>query len=100
MNNLDVSTSTPKFSLKLKEKAIVPDNIGAMVCDLVAQGLKVAQVRNTIFTVAQAMGMTVEGNISERTIRRIIQEGWVAAVMQIVEEINSAEGNVLQYLTK
>lgn len=91
--HLDVNDTTSAPVLRLKEKGAVPDHIRTLVRGLVAQGLKITQVKGVLEAVAGAVGVSVEGSISDRTIRRIVQEGWVLSVMQIVQEIKSAEGN-------
>lgn len=85
---------TSDLVLQLKDKGVVPDHIRMLVRGLVAQGLKFTQVKGALFTVAQAIGVPVEGDISNRTIRRIVGEGWVLAVMQLVQEIKDAEGDI------
>ncbi|TBU27031.1 hypothetical protein BD311DRAFT_789384 [Dichomitus squalens] len=81
--------------LKFKVNGVVPEHIRALVRDLVGLGLKVNQVKKAITQMATAAGLTVEGNMSERTGGRVVKEGGIMAQMQVVEELQSADGATL-----
>ncbi|TBU36763.1 hypothetical protein BD309DRAFT_984732 [Dichomitus squalens] len=63
--------------------------------DLVGLGLKVNQVKKAITQMATAAGLTVKGNMSERTGGRVVKEGGIMAQMQVVEELQGADGATL-----
>lgn len=87
-----VVASSSDGILRLKEGNKIPHSMRALVRDLVAKGLKLCQVSPAISTMAQAMGVRVEGEISDRSVRRIVEEGWVLSVLQIVSEVHDADG--------
>ncbi|KAI0819624.1 hypothetical protein BC628DRAFT_1332523 [Trametes gibbosa] len=89
------ATQNEKPALVLKEKGVVPDSTRALIRDMIALGLKVDQVKGAIDAVAQAVGATVEGDVSNCSVRRITLEGLVASHMQIVRESQDAEGITL-----
>ncbi|RDX46785.1 hypothetical protein OH76DRAFT_1442708 [Lentinus brumalis] len=78
-------------TLNLKEHGLVPEPVRALVRDLVELGLKVNQINGAISAVAQATGTAVAGSLSARSIGRFVREGGVAAAMQIVDEIRTAQ---------
>lgn len=81
-------------TLHLKEKGVVPEPVRVLVRDLVELGLKVNQVNGAIALVARATGNAVAGRLSERSIGRFVREGGVAAAMQIVDEIQTAQSDL------
>lgn len=52
------------FQVKYKQ-GIVTNDAHALACDLVELGVPAHNVNSVIHTVAQPMGITVEGNISD-----------------------------------
>ncbi|KAJ8481993.1 hypothetical protein ONZ51_g5623 [Trametes cubensis] len=90
------SVNTPSETggsvLKLKHKGIIPDSTRNLIRDLISFGLKVHQVREVIEAVADVAGAVVDGNISERSVRRITLEGMIASELQVAVESKSAEG--------
>ncbi|EIW58834.1 uncharacterized protein TRAVEDRAFT_101714, partial [Trametes versicolor FP-101664 SS1] len=76
----------------VKEKGVVPDATRCLVRDMIELGLKVDQVKGAIHAVTRAVGATVEGDISSRTVRRIVLEGLVASRVQIAVESKAARG--------
>jgi hypothetical protein len=78
------------FQVKDKQ-GIVTNDACALARDLVELGVPARNVDSVIHTVAQPMGITVEGNISDRTVRRVVLEGGIAAQVQVVDEVHHAE---------
>ncbi|KAF9233214.1 hypothetical protein BU15DRAFT_54211 [Melanogaster broomeanus] len=84
---------TPPWSVSLKEKNIITNTSRDMICELVANlDVPVASVQETIRTVANGLGVLVEGEISSRSVQRVVKEAEVAADIQMVEEIACAGG--------
>lgn len=77
---------------KLKENGVVPERVRMLVRDLAGLGVKVKQVRMVIPLVARAAGLEVEGDLSERTGGRAVNEGGYMAQMQVVDELQAADG--------
>jgi hypothetical protein len=76
----------------LKEKGVVTDNSRAMARELVNHlGVPVANVNDVIHAVAKPLGVTIDGNISKRTVSRTIIKGGVAAKLQLVQEFYNAD---------
>lgn len=88
------AATVSSHTLKLKAKGIIPDSARALIRDLITLGVKVNQVGGIITTMAQASGVAVEGDISERSVSRIVGEGYLAAMMQIVEDVDRADGGL------
>ncbi|KAJ7587320.1 hypothetical protein C8J56DRAFT_716098, partial [Mycena floridula] len=65
------------------------DLIRDLVCDV---GLREEQIMPTIQRVATQFSMEVDGEVSNRSIGRIVLEGGVAAKLQLVEEAKQAQG--------
>ena len=63
-----------------------------LVQDLAGLGVKVKQVRMVIPLVARAAGLEVEGDLSECTGGCAVNEGGYMAQMQVVEELQAADG--------
>ncbi|OSC96596.1 hypothetical protein PYCCODRAFT_1378837 [Trametes coccinea BRFM310] len=89
------ATAHGQHSLTLKHKGVIPESVRSLVRDLIALGVKVSQVKSTITTIAEAAGMVVEGTISDRSVARAMGEGYLAAMMQIVEEVEGADSITL-----
>ncbi len=53
------------------------------------------QIKEAITTIASASGAEVEGEISRRSMLRIMKEGGVAAGMQVVDDVRSADSKSL-----
>ena len=87
----------PSGTLHLKEKGIIPDPVRALLCDLMSFGLKVSQNSHAVATIATAAGAEVEGEISRRSMLRIMKEGGVAAGMQIVDDVKSTDSESLHF---
>ncbi|KAH9857367.1 hypothetical protein C2E23DRAFT_720354 [Lenzites betulinus] len=89
------ATSLEKPTLVIKAKGVIPDTTRTLIRDMIALGLKVDQVTGVMNAVAQASGVTVEGEVSNRSIRRITLEGLVASRCQIAWESLNADGITL-----
>lgn len=88
----EASAAVPTFNFK-SEAGAITDASRSMVRDLVAKlDVPIASVNGAVNAVAAALGVTVEGSASSRSIRRIVGEAGVAAEVQLVDEIQKAEG--------
>lgn len=83
--------STTQGSIKLKEKGVITNPVRALTRELVHMGVPVSKINNTIHSTAEALGIQVEGSITERSVGRIMVEGGVASEFQMVEEFHNAE---------
>ncbi|KAL7282534.1 hypothetical protein ACG7TL_004005 [Trametes sanguinea] len=88
----EAASSTERPSLVLKEGGVVPDATRSLVRDMIELGLKVDQVKGAMHAVTCAVGAEVEGDISSRSVRRIVLEGLVASRVQIGMESKAAKG--------
>ncbi|KAJ3842432.1 hypothetical protein F5878DRAFT_529862 [Lentinula raphanica] len=80
-------------TLRLKEKGVIPDHIRDTICDLVALDNVPAQSCVDAFKrITVGLGFDIEGNVSERSVNRIVKEGGVAAKLHVVESFQQAEG--------
>ncbi len=61
------------------------------MCELVALGVPVKKVNRVLAVLTRLMGVAITGSIDGRSVRRIL-EGGMAAKIQLVEEIASADG--------
>jgi hypothetical protein len=86
----DEEESAGTFQVK-GEQGIVTNDARALARDLVGLGVPASNVNTVIRTVAQPMGITVEGNISDRTVCCVVLEGGIAAQVQVVDEVHRAE---------
>ena len=86
----DEEESARTFQVK-GEQGIVTNDAHALAHNLVGLGVLGSNVNTVICTVAQPMGITVEGNISDRTVRHVVLEGGIAAQVQVVDEVHRAE---------
>ncbi|KAJ7443776.1 hypothetical protein B0H11DRAFT_1931443 [Mycena galericulata] len=81
------------FSVNLKEKGVVPDSTRDMINDLVAlDGVRPNKVIGVLKRIAGKLGIRVNGDASDRTVRRIVKEGGVASQMQFVEAVGTSKG--------
>ncbi|KAF9221186.1 hypothetical protein BS17DRAFT_768932 [Gyrodon lividus] len=93
-----LSSATPHSTtpLTLKNGGIILDAACDMVCELVAvHNVLVSRVNGTIAAVSSAARLEVHGEISKRSIGRIVLEGEVSASMQLVDEISNVQGITL-----
>jgi hypothetical protein len=85
--------SEQRDTFSLKEKNVITDEVRDMICELVAKhDVPVSSVQDIICTVASCLRKTVDGSISTRSIRRVVQEAEVAAEVQMVDEIMQVDG--------
>ncbi|KDQ50350.1 hypothetical protein JAAARDRAFT_200032 [Jaapia argillacea MUCL 33604] len=82
-------------TLKLKEKGVFTESARALIRDLAKHGVPSSRIDSTIHVFAAAMGVAVEGHVSERTVNQVILEGGVASMIQVVEEVHVAEAIAL-----
>jgi prefoldin subunit 5 len=81
------------FAFTLKEKGVVPDDTRNMINDLVAlDGVRPNKVVGVLKRIAINLGIAVNGDASDRTVRRIVKEGGVASNMQFVEAVGVSKG--------
>ncbi|KAH7890903.1 hypothetical protein F5I97DRAFT_1839811 [Phlebopus sp. FC_14] len=72
---------------------VITDTTRDLVRDLVAKhNIPVSSVNGTIEAVASAAGLEVKGEVSERSVGRIMLEADVAATVQLADEITRSKG--------
>jgi hypothetical protein len=79
-----------KKSLQLKDKGVIREETRDIVCNLVQLGVPMETVSSALETVAEGLGVRVQGHVSTRSVGRIVLEGGVAAKLQLVHEIEQA----------
>ncbi|KAJ6527924.1 hypothetical protein B0H10DRAFT_1974199 [Mycena sp. CBHHK59/15] len=78
---------------KLQEKGIISEKSRELVTDLVAlHNVPVSHVLGVIKSVARTVGVTLEGNISERSVGRVVLEGGIISQAQVIHEVQHAAG--------
>ncbi|KIJ38351.1 hypothetical protein M422DRAFT_259003 [Sphaerobolus stellatus SS14] len=82
----------PKNTHLLKEHGVVPDDMRALIRNMVADGVTTEHIFPIIKQVTATFGINVTGSISARTISQIIIEGSVADDLNIVDKIKNAQG--------
>lgn len=80
--------------IHLKEKGVIPDNVRAMVRDLVSGGISAQQLPQAIHTFAAHNNMSVEGSIDKRSVGRIMLEGGIASRIQVAEMMSQTKGDI------
>ncbi|KAJ7648668.1 hypothetical protein DFH06DRAFT_1095461 [Mycena polygramma] len=76
---------------KLQQKGVITEASRELVTDLVSlHNVPVSRVLSVIQAVAATFGVAVDGDISERSVGRIVLEGGLISQAQIVHEIQSA----------
>jgi chromosome segregation ATPase len=79
---------------KLQQKGIITEASRELVTDLVSlHNVPVSRVLSVIRAVAATVGVGIAGDISERSVGRIVLEGGLISQAQIVHEIQSAAGD-------
>ncbi|KAK0184073.1 hypothetical protein F5146DRAFT_1106155 [Armillaria mellea] len=80
-------------SLQLKNKGVIPDDTRELINDLIAEdGVNPKRVLSVLNRMANHLRVPVEGSVSDRSTKWIVQEGGAAANMQVVECIKNAKG--------
>ncbi|KAJ6548296.1 hypothetical protein B0H10DRAFT_2243088 [Mycena sp. CBHHK59/15] len=76
---------------KLQENSVISAASRELVTDLVAlHNVPVSRVLDVIKSMAQAVGVSVDGDISERSVGRIMLEGGIISQVQIIDEVQHA----------
>ncbi|KAJ7670665.1 hypothetical protein DFH06DRAFT_1369651 [Mycena polygramma] len=76
---------------KLQQKGVITEASRELVTDLVSlHNVPVSRVLSVIRAVAATFGVAVDGDISDRSVGRIVLEGGLISQAQIVHEIQSA----------
>ncbi|KAI1785512.1 hypothetical protein LXA43DRAFT_1065838 [Ganoderma leucocontextum] len=78
--------------LRLKKLGVITPATRGLVRELVVLGVPVKKVNRVIGALSRLTGVTVVGSIDNRSVRRIVLEGGIAAKMQRVEEISKTDG--------
>ncbi|KAJ7444142.1 hypothetical protein B0H11DRAFT_1747684 [Mycena galericulata] len=82
--------------LNLKENGAIPDGTRDILNDLVAHdGVRPHRTVGVLKRLAGALGIRVEGDISDRSVRRVVKEGGVASQLQFVEAVGTSKGVTL-----
>ncbi|KAI0040499.1 hypothetical protein FA95DRAFT_1585006 [Auriscalpium vulgare] len=63
-----------------------------MIRELSSLGIPQAKITQTARTVLRAAGITVDGDVTRHSIARIVREGYVAAVVQVMDRIRESAG--------
>ncbi|TFY50881.1 hypothetical protein EVG20_g11277 [Dentipellis fragilis] len=74
---------------------VIQDSTRDLVRELVSLGIPASAIDLTIHRVAEALGVSTEGNVSTRSVGRIVLEGGVASELQIVEDVQQSKGITL-----
>jgi hypothetical protein len=75
----------------MDNQGIFTNESRALAHNLVQLGVPTANVNEVIHVVAQPMGVTVDGTISDCTVRCTVLEGGLAAQVQVVDEVHHAQ---------
>jgi hypothetical protein len=77
---------------QLKKKGTVVNDAWSLSRDLVQLGVPVTKVNDAIHRVSRTVGVTVLGDISNRTVCWTVLEGGVASEIQIADELCQTGG--------
>ena len=80
-----------KRTFYLLKKGVYSQEVRNLVRTLTHAGCSQQHIMDIIKAVLETAGITAVGNISPRTVGRIIQEGYYAACVQLGYEINQAD---------
>ncbi|KAF8801495.1 hypothetical protein BYT27DRAFT_7235736 [Phlegmacium glaucopus] len=80
-----------KSTLYLLKKGVYSEQTRNLVCILVQAGVSAKNIMGVIKAVLGIAGITTVGNISPHTVARIIQEGYIAACIQLGFELDKTE---------
>jgi hypothetical protein len=89
-NSSNEKKSAKAFQVK-GEQSIVTNDAHTLAYNLVGLSILASNINTVIRTVAQPIGITVEGNISDRTVCRVVFEGGIAAQIPVVDEVHHVE---------
>ncbi|KAG2114426.1 hypothetical protein DEU56DRAFT_748953, partial [Suillus clintonianus] len=91
-----IAQTTKHTTFALKNKNIITDTVRDTICELVAtHDVPVSSVRGVFGVIADCLGIAVEGDVSTRSIGRVLQEADVAANVQMVDEMMEVDGVTL-----
>ncbi|KAJ3765572.1 hypothetical protein FB446DRAFT_794919, partial [Lentinula raphanica] len=81
-----------KFYLK-NTKGVIPDNARDVFLDLVSmENVPANKVTRVFKRIAAVFGIEVDGDVSERSVGRILEEGGNASKLQFISALNEAKG--------
>lgn len=83
-----------KTTFYLLKKGVYSQEVRNLVRTLTHAGCSQEHIMDIIKAVLETAGITAVGNISPRTVGRIIREGYYAACIQLGYEINEAESKI------
>ncbi len=89
----------PQKALLVKKGGVIPHSTRALVRHLVDLGLKVSQIPGAISAVADSMGISVEGSISDRSVGRIMKESLICSQIMTAEAIHNADSEHIVLFT-
>ncbi|KAJ7940024.1 hypothetical protein B0H13DRAFT_1850227 [Mycena leptocephala] len=79
--------------LNLKEKGFIPDETREIINDLVANdGVRPHRAVGVLKRLAGAPGISVQGYISDCSVRRVVVEGGVASQLEFMEAVATSKG--------
>ncbi|TFY50258.1 hypothetical protein EVG20_g11625, partial [Dentipellis fragilis] len=80
---------------RIQKDRAIQDTARDLVRDLVAYGVPAASVNDTLHRVAETLDVSTTGNISARSVGRIVLEGGLASDLQFVEDVQQSTGITL-----
>ena len=96
---LAVAKTTKKVkTVSLFSKGMISEPCREMICELVKHGVPEELVNDVIHACCDAFDIQVPKGITLRSVGRIVQEGGVAAEMQLGHEILNAKGEYICYI--
>ncbi|KAJ6616271.1 hypothetical protein B0H10DRAFT_1949298 [Mycena sp. CBHHK59/15] len=81
----------------VKEHGVISDAMCTCIRDLVAGNVPVNNVSAIIWFVAEALNVNLVGDLSARSVGRVVKEGGVVAQLQLVDEIKLTKTMCLLY---
>jgi hypothetical protein len=91
---LEKARATPNEHY-MKVKGVVQDECREMLRDLQTLNVPVEKLNEVVHIVGRGFGLEIKDNVSICTIGRVMREGGVASEMQIVHEIDTAKGVII-----
>lgn len=94
-----VKRAVASFSTQsLKDKGIITDRVRECVRELISDNVPMEKVSSIIHTVATTFGVTLDDDLTSRSVGRIVREGGIIARCQIVDIVKQSEGTFIDFL--
>ena len=78
----------------IKEKGVITESTREMARNLVSLGVPQIRVSDVVKCVFESAGFTVTGSLTPRSVRRLMEEAYVASLLQVATEIHTAESKI------